>query len=205
MYYPKSQIKSNLITKGEEYVYINTNILYSGSYFITGDGKIFTGINPNNKPNFELALSSINLLSIPNATSEEENLPTSYNVIDDYYYWAKGMNVNNINLVAPPPKQIFPTPSPKEYKIGEIQRFFVKKNNEPKYVEVSKSEHTQYINSEPNVQYFLYRPFSLPWVLTGDRASVYEINMRTVERTQSTLKLQGFKSYFKGRYDQLFK
>ena len=205
MYYPKSQIKTNLITNGDEYVYSDTNTMYSGSYFITGDGNIFTGKNPNNKPNNRLKPVSINITDVSSNGVEEENLPESYNIIDDVYYWARGIDVNTIDIVPPPPTQISPTPTPKEYQIGEIQRFFVKKSNEIKYIEISNSEFTKYVNSEPNVQSTLYSAFSLPWVLTGDRTSAYKVNMRTVERTQSNLRLQGFKSYFKGRYDQLFK
>ena len=53
--------------------------------------------------------------------------------------------------------------------------------------------------------YQLYTPFSLPWVLTGDREEVYNINLKTVHRVQKARKLVGFESYFKGRYDQFYK
>ena len=50
MYYPKSQITTNLFTLGDEYVYVGTTQVYSGSYFKTSDGNAFTGKNPNNNP-----------------------------------------------------------------------------------------------------------------------------------------------------------
>ena len=89
MYYPKSQIITNLFTIGDEYVYLNTNNIYSGSYFKTGDGKVFSGRNPNDKPNLPLELSSINLNDFPPFNPELEEFPNSYDIIDDGYYWAK--------------------------------------------------------------------------------------------------------------------
>jgi hypothetical protein len=47
MYYPKSQIKPNLYTNGEEYVIESTNSSYIGYYYLTSTGKAFTGRNPD--------------------------------------------------------------------------------------------------------------------------------------------------------------
>ena len=205
MYYPKSQIKTNLFTNGDEYVYYNTNNEYSGSYFITGNGKVFTGKNPNNKPNDPLSAISENLNGFQQLSSEQEDLPISYNVINDSYYWAKGISPTTNNPVPSPPIQIFPNPSIKEYEIGEIQRFFVKKINEVKYVEINNQQFNSFASSQSNVQSSLYSTFQLPWVITGNRSRAYNVNMKTVNRVITNFKLQGFKSYFKGRYDQLFK
>lgn len=205
MYYPKSQIKTNLFTNGDEYVYYNTNNEYSGSYFITGNGKVFTGKNPNNKPNDLLSSISENLKGFQQLSLEQEDLPISYNVINDSYYWAKGISTTTDNPVPSPPIQILPSPTTKEYKIGEIQRYFTSKINEIKYVEINKTQFTSFKNNESNVQSSLYSAFQLPWIITGNRSNAFEVNKKTVERVQTNLKLQGFKSYFKGRYDQLFK
>ena len=204
MYYPKSQIKTNLFTNGDEYVYYNTNNEYSGSYFITGNGKVFTGKNPNNKPNDPLSAISENLNGFQQLSSEQEDLPISYNVINDSYYWAKGISTTINNPVPSPPIQILPSPTTKEYEIGEIQRYFTSKINEIKYTEINETQYTSFINNESTVLSSLYIAFQLPWVITGDRSNAYNVNMKTVNRVQKNFKLQGFKSYFKGRYDQLF-
>ena len=54
MYYPKSQIKTNLYTNGDEYVIESTQIPYTGYYYLTSTGKAFTGKTPDDKPNQEL-------------------------------------------------------------------------------------------------------------------------------------------------------
>ena len=205
MYYPKSQIKTNLFTSGNEYVYLGTNNFYSGSYFITGDGKIFTGKNSNNKPNNPLEAVSINLNDFPIDNPELEEFPDSYNIIDDDYYWAKKINLNDTTPFPKPPIQIQPLPTPNNYNIGEIQRYFTSKINEVKYTEINESQYNSFVSKDSTVQHSLYIAFQLPWVITGNRSNTYNVNMKTVNRVQKNFKLQGFKSYFKGRYDQLFK
>jgi hypothetical protein len=204
MYYPKSQITTNLFTLGDEYVYVGTTQVYSGSYFKTSDGNTFTGKNPNNKPNNPIELSSINLNDFQPFNTELEEFPNSYDIINDDYYWAKGINQNEVTPIPKPPIQITPLPSPNEYSIGEIQRYFTSKINEIKYTEINETQYTSFINNEPTVLSSLYIAFQLPWVITGNRSNAYNVNMKTVNRIQKNFKLQGFKSYFKGRYDQLF-
>ena len=204
MYYPKSQITTNLFTLGDEYVYVGTTQVYSGSYFKTSDGNTFTGKNPNNKPNNPIELSSINLNDFQPFNTELEEFPNSYDIINDDYYWAKGINQNEVTPIPKPPIQITPLPSPNEYSIGEIQRYFTSKINEIKYTEINETQYTSFINNESTVLSSLYIAFQLPWVITGNRSNAYNINLKTVNRVQKNFKLQGFKSYFKGRYDQLF-
>lgn len=38
MYYPKSQIKESLYTKGKEYTLVNTEKEYKGYYYLTSNG-----------------------------------------------------------------------------------------------------------------------------------------------------------------------
>ena len=74
-----------------------------------------------------------------------------------------------------------------------------------KYTEINESQYNSFVSKDSTVQHSLYIAFQLPWVITGNRSNTYNVNMKTVNRVQKNFKLQGFKSYFKGRYDQLFK
>ena len=202
MYYPKSQIQTNLYTNGGEYIYASNNTPYSGYYFITSDGNVYTGKNPDNKPNF-LLISNVSSNITPSISGSQTNF--SYYLANQSYYNAKGITINP-NLIPPSlPTQTIVLPTEDEYKIGEFQRYFVSKNNEIYYIEVSQSEYQQYESQEPNVSWQLYTPLQLPWLLTGDRNEVYNVNRNTVKRISSNLKLVGFSSYFKGRYDQYYK
>ena len=52
MYFPKSQITTNLYTNGGTYVYKDSpeGEYYIGFYFKTSKGKYYTGKNPNDTP-----------------------------------------------------------------------------------------------------------------------------------------------------------
>jgi len=204
MYYPKSQIVPNLYTNGEEYVYAVNSKEYIGHYFATADGKFFTGKNPNNKPNQRLTpLSSTPENNDP--TIQSEYIPEDYYVINDYYYYAKGINIFNMGAPPPLPKSSFPTPTQKDYEAGEIQRYFIKKYNEILYIEIDKEDYPKYAKRTQEVNSSLYLPFKLPWVITGNRKKAFKVNQASVNRIERSNSIQGFKSYFKGRFDQLFK
>lgn len=204
MYYPKSQILPNLYTNGEEYIYSSNSKEYIGSYFATADGKFFTGVNPNDKPNHRLTPLS-NTPESKDPTYQSEDIPEDYYVIDDYYYYAKGINIFNLGTPPPLPKSAFPTPSQKDYEIGEIQRYFIKKYNEVLYIEIDKEDYPKYAKRTQQVNSSLYLPFTLPWIITGNRKEAFKINKASVNRIERNNSIQGFKSYFKGRFDQLFK
>ena len=198
MYYPKSQIQSNLYTNGGEYYYLGTTTEYIGPYFKTGDNRVFTGRNPNDKPNQQLILN-------PTDSSLDVDTPLNYYLGTEQYLNARGIDFPNFTPPPSLPTQIFPTPTEENYKVGEFQRYFLKRTNEIKYLEVSQSEYKKYLNNEPNVNSELYLAFSLPWLISGSREEAYKVNQKTVERVSKNLNLVGFPSYFKQRYDQLYK
>ena len=77
MYYPKSQIKSNLYTNGEEYINSITNITYRGYYYELSNGKSYTGKTPEDGPNILLVLPKIkknekNIIKITNYKTKKK-------------------------------------------------------------------------------------------------------------------------------------
>ena len=50
MYFPQSQIKTNLSTNGGEFVTLSTNENYIGPYWSTSSGKYYTKKNPQDTP-----------------------------------------------------------------------------------------------------------------------------------------------------------
>ena len=205
MYYPKSQIKTDLYTNGGEFVTSNDGVIYQGYYFSTSDGLYYTGRNPNNKPNFPLTLNLNSSLNPVISTS------SSFSEVDSFYNYPIGYSlalssdITNTSIPPSLPTQTIVLPTEEEYKITEYQRYFVKKTNEIIYIEITQEEYRRYVDQDPNVSYQLYTPFTLPWVISGNRNDVYNVNKKTIERIQSNGSLQGFKSYFKNRYDQYFK
>ena len=204
MYFPPSQIKSNQYTSGNEFVYLSSQKNYIGYYFIVGTGKFYTGKNPNDPPNNEITPFVRNT----NIEDVEEGRSGAYNKDANFYTLPRAYKKNtNLNLGSNPPAnpiQINIILTKEDYQVGEIQRYFVKKENDIKYIEINQSQFQKFFREDPTVKYQLYLPFQLPWVIAGNITNAYNVNKKTIERISNNLTLPGFKSYFKGQYSKYF-
>jgi len=203
MYFPKSQIKPNQQTSGREFIVESTGEEYIGSYFKTSTGECYTGKNPQDQPVrllIELESKTLNDQSL--GITNLNPIPESNSTIWTWDY----LNTPLPDTKTPTqPTRIYPLPTDADYTLGEFQRYFLSKTNEPKFIEVNKEQYTKYLDKDENVAYQLYQPISFPWDLTGDRNDTYRVNEATVSRVERDNKLPGFKSYFKGRFDQFYK
>ena len=206
MYYPKSQITTNLYTNGDTLEDINGEI-YTGYYYKTSDERYFSGKNPNDFPTKELFVQGTNDDEI--VADAEEGEIGSYDDVDSIYLFPPEYKDNiNLNLPENAPSQPQPEiilPTEEDYELGEYQRYFLKRNNGQQYIEVSKETSKKFINKSITVLFRLYQPFSLPWLISGNRSDVFNINKNTVERVSENLRLIGFKSYWKNKYDQYYR
>ena len=203
MYYPQSQIKTNLYTNGSMLVYKSNNNLYIGYYWTTSTGKFFTGKTPSDLPNNELIL--LNDSSISNITSTQE---ITFNNISSNI----STSITTYSKLKPPPQSILylptyylPQPTEQDYQIGEFQRYFVKKTNELIYTEVSKDTHDKISNQDPTYIWQYYIAFSLPWSISGDELTVAQTNNKIVELTMQRLKLYKFNEYLGNDYIKFYK
>ena len=204
MYYPKSQIKSNLFSNGDEFILDGKP--YTGPYYKTSDGFSFTGESPSNPPNDLLQ----KIQHETNPTSKTTSLPVSgdknsYYEIDYAYWSAKGLNYNDPGSAPSSPIQSVTTPNEQDYKVGEFIRYYLKKTNEIQYLEVSKQTYTDYQNQNSEVQWQLYKPIEITWVLVGDDKEVFNINKNIVKLSETRNKVHGFVQYFRGKFLQFHK
>ena len=197
-YYPLSQIKTNLYTKGNEYVISLTGLPYKGYYHQTSNGQLFSGKTPSDPP--------VNQLS-PIESQVENDEFTNPGVNDKQSFWTIG-NPNykySQNIDPVPPTSFYPKPIEIDYELGEFERYFLSKSNEIKFLEIDPFTYSQYLSKDPYVQYQLYLPLKVSWVLTGVKEEVYKVNYKTVERVQQNNQLRGFIEYFRGRFDKYYK
>ena len=206
MYFPPSQIKTNLYTSGKELSYASNGDEYVGFYFKTSSGRYYSGKNPNNPPNVLLTTA------VPLETFEldvEINNPMNAQPDHNQYIapvaYLKNNKLGLADVPPPRPKPFYPIPTKENYKIGEFQRYFVSRNNDDYIVEVNFDTYSSYAKREPNVDYNLYFAFQLPWVITGLLEKVVTINENTIKRTQINCNISGLTSYFRDRYDEYFK
>lgn len=202
MYYPLSQITSNLYTNGGEYVYKNTQENYTGYYWKTSSGKIYTGKTPQDTPTSELV--STNNFPLP-LTIQNSSIPVVINQNNN-------VNVDYINFQSVDPNQItltptyYPTqPTQQDYQIGEFRRYFCKKTNEIQYIEISKDQFDLLVAQDPQILWQLYFPFFIPWDITGTKEQVARVNKNIVDLTMKNLRLPRFNDYIKNDYTKYYR
>lgn len=200
MYYPKSQIITNLYTKGGELAFAKSTTTYIGYYYETSDGRYFSNKSPEDTPSNELFPTS---KGENNTTSKFPQPPKR-----DSYYLIKG--IYSVlpypeNYAPSKPKQISPLPTSEEYELGEFTRYFAYKSSTNQTIEITKKEFIQYENQDSSVQYELYTPVTLIWVLKGKLEEVAQTNFNLVNLKEKGDNLPGFSKYFRGKYTQYFK
>ena len=202
MYYPKSQIKTNLITNGKELVYLSDNQPYSGSYWKTSDGKYYTGKNPNDTPTFELILAPLPLPEVTSSLQPTVRIIPQEGLVNSYLN-LKGININN------PPVLLVPVyaltiPTPADYTNGAFTRYFCKQNTQNIYLEITQDTLRKLADADTSIDYKSYTPFTLTWTLTGSsKQEVANINLRVTSTTERQLGLRGLTQYFKD-YSQYY-
>jgi hypothetical protein len=191
MYYPKSQIKPNLYTNGDEYILSTTNEPYKGFYHLLSNGTLFTGKTPSDPPTIQLIRHPNNYQVLPE--------------VDEYYARIiKPSDINNYNnefippRSAPSPIQTLPTQQDKD--LGVFLRYFCKKNNENLYIEINKEQFTKFQNKDIDIAWDLYTPKQVLWQIKGDKTQTYNANKNNVSLIEQRDKWYGFTQYFKDRF-----
>ena len=208
-YYPLSQIKTGFFTNGNEYILSSNGDDYVGPYYKTSNGKKFTGLNSND-PTTELLLLAPGVEDLDPFSgrsvieqANDEDVPRTTNpsfwVIQD-----GGYRKSEVGNAGSSPIQVQPKPTENDYKLGEFQRYFLKKVNSHQFIEVTKSTYQLYAQKSNEVQYALFIPIAIPWELTGKREEVYKVNLKTVEYYKKQNNLVGVVSYFNGEFSKYY-
>jgi hypothetical protein len=200
MYYPLSQIKTNLYTNGGEYAILSSGQNYTGYYFKTSTGKYFTGKTPQDLPNKELISSTISSVfsetpsqTLLNVDAEEvKNIP---------YIDLSNTNINKISYLPYYSPQL---PTQQNYQNGVFRRYFCKKTNEIIYIEIDLNQYKNLVTKNPQILWQLYEPFNISWQLTGDKQQTAQVNKNIVELTSFRLKLPNFNLYLKEDYTKYY-
>jgi hypothetical protein len=213
MYYPKSQITTNLYTNGGEFTtrYNDPSSDYTGYYWRTSDNKFYTGKTPQDRPN---------------------QILFKYKVVDSYpqqllesgsYYQVVNLNIDtnddsqtemltyanltkyNIDKKVFVPYYLPNVPTDKDYQIGEYRRYFCKKVNEVIYIEINKDMYDKLKAKDKGIAWQQYLYFNIPWQLTGDKEKVYTTNKNVVLLIIKNQKLFMFDKYLKEDYIKYYK
>ena len=205
MYFPLSQITTNLDTNGEDYYVASTNQPYSGKYFKTSKGTSYTGATPKDGPNLLIVLGQPE--NTTNQQDTEEGNPGSYNSSANATFLPLAYVNSNSNTVSPTIPLITSTPLPtqEDYNNVKYQRYFLKRATNYIYKEVSEKTYNLYKNQSPEVQYSLYVPLKINWIIRGELLNVYRTNINIVKRAERINGWVGFFDSFKDRFARYFK
>lgn len=197
-YFPKSQIKTNLYTNGEEYSLSTTQQPYTGYYYETSQGQKFTGKTPQDGPNILLIPYLAQPLQLVQNT--QGNVIEPFNIItpdadnSDLYSPLDKRILNGAPLrFVPQPTPTFPTNQ--EIRLGVYTRYFCKKNNELKYMEIDKLTFDKLSSRVRDIAWDLYTPISTLWYL---RAA--DVNKNLVSLIEREQKWYGFTQWFKDNF-----
>jgi hypothetical protein len=193
MYYPKSQIKTNLYTNGKDFLNSSTKEEYIGYYYETSTGNTYSGKTPEDGPNI-LLQPSPTLSDTLSSNISSNPLIVINDVIDDQYLSPQPSIIRSI------PQFNITLPTDQDKQNGQFNRYFCKKTNELKYLEISQDTYQQLKNRDPKIAWDLYTPAIVLWVIQGDQTQVFNSNKATVQALEQNLPWYGFTQYFQDKF-----
>ena len=200
-YYPSFRVKTNLTTRGGEYTLNGTP--YIGLYYVTYDGKFYTGANPSVGPNERLDPIKNNAIS---STTSGRLIPETRS------QFITNPQVRVVSADKSQPSSYYPKPAESDYNRGYFYRFFVKKINEQGYVkEISEQEYVGIEQGTVEYDVSYYQIQSILWKLTGPlntvrlsqydiRAGIIDTNKRLIEGAD--VKFLGLKAFIGEEYSK---
>lgn len=202
MYYPKSQIETNLYTSGAEFTTVIDGKEYIGDYWRTSKGLFFTGTNPQDS-NIRALSDNIKYDSPEGLALSEANddIPAYVNLSSNDYIRASGKRtIEKQNIFS-----INPIPTENNYTNKNFERYFLKRTNNYQYTETDNSNYTLMVDKNPKVQFEIYSPIKLSWRICGKLLDVYKQNYNTVQHNSKIYNWVKFDLFFKNRYARYFK
>jgi hypothetical protein len=195
MYIPKSKIQSNLFTNGGEYLL--NGVDYTGSYYLLYNGKAYTGIDQyDGTPELLVKYTPQNALTANDRVTDGLVFPFERaNSTEDY-----SSITSTVAPLVQAPLQYFSNPSPNEISIGEMIRYFLKRFNDQRFVEVNEETYNSINNKDKKYAWELWIPFEVPWVIKGSEDEVSKSNKQIVYYTEERYKVRGLAKFLKNNF-----
>lgn len=180
-YYPSSKVIEDQKTSGGEFLLKGKT--YSGKYYITYDGKAYSGQSPETGPSELLTRDET-----PNRAGSSN--PNVVSIIDVNKQNKEGIaNTHTDTRITGQPMSHQPSPSESDYNRGYLIRYFTKKENEKGFIiEISQEEYNSIVNGTADFDIRMYQVCKILWKLTGplksQRQSQYNVIPGIVETNQ---------------------
>ena len=207
MYYPLSQIKTNLYAEQGEFVLASDLSPYEGYYWKNSSNQYWSGKTPQDNPTLPLIpASQINTSTIEDSAVTETISPYLDNTTEINPSSQEYTTLKSIPTTPKISPYYSPTlPTTQDYQSGEFRRYFCKKINEVVYLEINKSQYDLLVTKSPLILWELYFPFNLPWTIVGDKTQVQSTNFKITQLTSQRLQLPKLGEYLKDDYLKYYK
>ena len=230
MYFPKSQIKTNLYTNGNEFIIKGKELSYVGYYFKTSTGKYYVGKAPKRGANIrlfpidQLSNNIVNnnidefegwgeTLAPPNAVTNFWHTPEEIGDADavvntDMKYTSKSFvsqyqkNIDTNRLVPPPSPFTLSKLTPQQIRASKINRYYVKDIRNNSYYEISSNTY-QNLNNGDEYAKDLFPSTSLLFYL-GRTSKVNKINSAQYQKVEVEKKWKGFSNLYQFNAQHLY-
>jgi len=191
-YYPKSRIIENQKANPDQFTTVDGKP-YSGPYYKTFDGKVFTGKNPYDGESKRL---------FQTYTTKETQSSISQDANTVFY---KSLSSSPApTLIDPTP--FTPIPTEEDYKAGKITRYIARQRNgtQFKIMEVSKQTYDDMQSGRNGANFALWKTISIFWQISGPlydekidgiktRAGIINTNQRILDTAEKNF--IGIKQY----------
>lgn len=216
-YYPLSQIQTDLFTNGNEYVFANNLSPYKGPYYKTSDGKFYSEKIPSNQSQEIIPINEVNgqPLEDEQLFPENQNIinvvdrfstdsATVYNDKNNIIYSSNTSNYTSDTQPRKIPSSYYPALTQEQKDNGQFTRYFTKKTNELRYVEIDKPTYDALKSRDNSIAWDLYEPASLTWRIKGNKQEIYTSNRGSALSIEQQFKWPGFHKYFKDKFTQFY-
>lgn len=188
IYYPKSRIIQSLKALPGQFVN-SDGTPYLGPYYITFDGKTFTGNSP-----YDGASRSLFIKTPIVSPNNNDNNTNNYSQL-----------IPSNNLTLSDPISFTPSPTEEDYKAGKITRYIARQRNgtQFKIMEISKQTHEDLINLRVGANSSLWKSIAIFWQISGPlrntktngitTAGIIDTNQRILDTTEKNF--IGIKQY----------
>ena len=194
-YIPEHRFQGDLYSNLGEFVILETNQPYEGSYHKLSSGKYFTGATPYINITQELVpaaqaspLSTLN--GNPVLTLGGLGYPNRANT-ENYF---RLFNVNK-DLVYFIPQPQNPILSPQDYTNGTFIRYLLYNTVTKNYLEVDQNTYDNIKKKNPEWDYFNYQAFILPWRISGTKEEIIQTNTKMIVVVSRDNNLPSLSSY----------
>jgi len=213
-YFPLTRIKTNLYTRGNEYLTPDRKA-YTGRYYVTYEDKAYTGINPVLGNNILLTpIRKANVTDEYNSDFTGNSRSSTLQLTSARGYAAANPGVDsNLELTSLNP--YYPVPLDSDYARGYFTRYFAKNVSGPGFVfEIYQLDWTKIQNGNISDTVLGYESTSMLWQLTGPlndtrksqyqiQGGVYNTNKRVTEAKQKSFR--GIIEFIGGDYTKFAK